>query len=321
MGHRANYVLKYDSHCELYYAHWGAQVIDRDLFWGPERAERFIKMQTPATEVLSEVWCEGGAGLDFEQQKLVIFGGLGLWEPFKRAAWLSLVRESWHPWQVEWAHGGVLDLATLASLSADDVLEHDRVERFLTNCGSIPQTSPEHPWCGSILQVDGELYFFRYDEGLLCHGPAILETLEPSYLGPYVNDAPPLMGGIVDTRNKELVYWDQVDGFEYRDGIEQAWLGWQVRHQDLGFEYALKFLNAAGHSPPDWNLIVSELEEHLLTPPQSQALTMDTLGKALGVTPQGFLTPQAARDVRPTRDLSAERAKLEAILLRVKPVF
>jgi hypothetical protein len=63
MGQRANLVIVRPDGYELFYSHWCANTLPRDLFWGPEHAERFIRMQRPAghDEWLDTIWAEGGA--------------------------------------------------------------------------------------------------------------------------------------------------------------------------------------------------------------------------------------------------------------------
>jgi hypothetical protein len=53
MGQRANYVLVEESgRWSLFYSHWAANTIDRDLFWGPDHAIAFVRAQRPTTEWL-----------------------------------------------------------------------------------------------------------------------------------------------------------------------------------------------------------------------------------------------------------------------------
>ena len=51
MGHRAHYLIKDEKSYKLFYSHWGANVVDRDLFWGPDAAFDYISAQRPSEEV------------------------------------------------------------------------------------------------------------------------------------------------------------------------------------------------------------------------------------------------------------------------------
>src|SRR6187431_409034 len=45
VGQRANLVVVTAQGVELYYTHWGANVLDRELFWGPVHATAFARAQ------------------------------------------------------------------------------------------------------------------------------------------------------------------------------------------------------------------------------------------------------------------------------------
>jgi hypothetical protein len=56
---------------QLFYSHWCANTLPRDLFWGPNHAAAFIRIQRAVDEDtgwLDEVWAEGGALLDFDRK-------------------------------------------------------------------------------------------------------------------------------------------------------------------------------------------------------------------------------------------------------------
>ena len=55
MGHRANYVVVAGGKRELWYSHWTANSLTRDLFWGPQHALPFIRRQQPTEEWLDDL--------------------------------------------------------------------------------------------------------------------------------------------------------------------------------------------------------------------------------------------------------------------------
>ena len=67
MGHRANLIVVQYGKYELFYSHWAANTLTHDLFWSPEFATAFIRMQRKVDESywLDEVWAEGGAVADW----------------------------------------------------------------------------------------------------------------------------------------------------------------------------------------------------------------------------------------------------------------
>ena len=77
MGQRANLVLVEDGKYQLFYSHWCANTLPRDLFWGPEHAVAFIRLQRAVDESgwLDDVWAEGGALLDLDRKRCLLYGG------------------------------------------------------------------------------------------------------------------------------------------------------------------------------------------------------------------------------------------------------
>lgn len=45
MGQRPNLILVEGREYRLFYSHWCANTLPRDLFWGPEHAAAFIRIQ------------------------------------------------------------------------------------------------------------------------------------------------------------------------------------------------------------------------------------------------------------------------------------
>ena len=45
MGQRANLILVEGRKYQLFYSHWCANTLPRDLFWGPGHAAAFIRIQ------------------------------------------------------------------------------------------------------------------------------------------------------------------------------------------------------------------------------------------------------------------------------------
>lgn len=69
MGQRANLILVEAGKYQLFYSHWCANTLPRDLFWGPDHAQAFIRIQRPVGDSgwLDDVWAEGGAILDIDR--------------------------------------------------------------------------------------------------------------------------------------------------------------------------------------------------------------------------------------------------------------
>ena len=75
MGSRASYVIIKEGSKKYFYHHWGAQSIPEDLFWGSGPSVHFVQSLPETDGLLDNVWCEGAAVLDCDNQKLLLFGG------------------------------------------------------------------------------------------------------------------------------------------------------------------------------------------------------------------------------------------------------
>jgi hypothetical protein len=142
---------------ELYYTHWGANVLDRELFWGPVHATAFARAQrseAEGAEWLDDVWSEGGAVIDHTQRLLLWYGGEDiLYDVPRRRVLFELMRTCWQGWQVHWAAQGIVDLAQHVGISKQRVLTVQKSER------TAPPTPPTFPcperkdWIDAVITV------------------------------------------------------------------------------------------------------------------------------------------------------------------------
>ena len=100
------YAIREGGEVELFDSHWGALSVPQDVFWGPARAEVFIRGHERREEWLDDVWGEGGVGLDKDRRRCVWYGGEGLDGPLL-ALFLRLMRALWgrDGWTVEHVAG------------------------------------------------------------------------------------------------------------------------------------------------------------------------------------------------------------------------
>ncbi len=126
MGQRANLIVVGEADYELYYSHWRANMLNRDLFWGPKHALAFIRPQrsrADGADWLDDVWAEGGALMDPGRCLLLWWGGEDvLHEVPLRRLQLELMANPWQGWDVRWAHEGIADLADHVGVPRAQVL-------------------------------------------------------------------------------------------------------------------------------------------------------------------------------------------------------
>jgi hypothetical protein len=124
MGQRANRLLVSNSTYRLFYCHWCANTLDRDLFWGPEHAVAFTLQQQAVGEGgwLDDKWAEGGAVIDTDRRFPLFYGGEDiLYHLPLRWVYLDLLRRVWKGWEIRWAHNGIFDIAAYVCVPLEKV--------------------------------------------------------------------------------------------------------------------------------------------------------------------------------------------------------
>jgi hypothetical protein len=106
MGQRANLIIAGPEGYDLYYSHWRANTLPTDLFWGPEYAQAFVRIQRPVDQDgwLDTIWSEGGAVIDTARRTLLLYGGEDiLYDVPLRRMYLELLQTVWANWTIRWA--------------------------------------------------------------------------------------------------------------------------------------------------------------------------------------------------------------------------
>ncbi|OKP92742.1 hypothetical protein [Paenibacillus sp. P32E] len=250
MGQRANLVIVRNRTYELYYSHWCANTLPRDLFWGPEYATPFIEMQTKVDESgwLNDIWAEGGAVLDVDMKKLLIYGGEDIrFDIPLRNLYLQLLGKTWAGWEVEWASGGIADIASYVGYPKEKVLtDHE------DDLKGISLTPPEYrDWVETIASVSfsaNEMLMFPLGGGIdeyLFHGPEMVQKINRAYgypkltLSEWKKDFP--LGGFhLDIAQKRLEFWhaDVISGLSRQ--LQCIWPGWDVIENYSDYESQLR---------------------------------------------------------------------------------
>lgn len=323
MGHRANYICRTVWGLELYYSHWGANVIHADLFWGPESALEFCRSQRATGEWLDDVWCEGGACLDLEAKHLVFFGGENIkYDPFLRAGLLAFLEHTWKDWTVAWAHRGILDLAVAAGVDEGLVIARSSTRSHCDDRDRVPRlVSKDKPWSETILEIDGRLYSLENPlEAVLRAGPDFLRHLQHQEEPP-VLDGIPVGGLLVDTAEKQVGYWHMSPFEEPELGFEPAWPGWKLYHRHaLAIEQSARALRQADLPVPAWSDVVESLRSTICYSVPSRALSVEGLRALHGEDAEIELNPLATEDLRPQVDVEQAGRAFDTLAARVKAI-
>lgn len=265
MGHRAFFVVKHNENRLIYSNKWGGQSVERDLLYGPDYSLAYLKHQKETDGWMNEVWCEGGAVVDCDRNLLTLFGGEDtFFDPYLREASLGLLRRSWQPWRVHWAHRRVRDLAAAAEVDESVVLVAAQKRKL----GPPSCALENQKWCGSLLEIDGEKYTLAEpQESWLCLGEELFSALPASPKPATLPCGFPSSGVKITTHTKNLQYWNLRGGTRLEDRVGAAWPGYTVeRCESLSISQTDDFLQAAGRRPPT----LREKTTHLLAEIRAQ---------------------------------------------------
>jgi hypothetical protein len=251
MGSRINYVLVEPGGHRIFYSHWGALSVERDVFWGPAATLRFIDSQEPAEGLLDDVWAEGGVLLDTTRRELVLWGGEELHAdvPLRRL-YMHLLARMWPDWQLRWAHEGILDLSRRIGVPDTEVLERDPDSDLGVGGPAAPSLVRT---IATVIRPEGHLTVHALGSTppqTLLGGPAMLETIDArpttrplERLDVVWEEDSWLDGGVhLDLTARTLAFWCVRD-VSHLAVIRARWPGWTIDFLGDRFE---DHLTAAG---------------------------------------------------------------------------
>ncbi|NGP59181.1 hypothetical protein FLT15_12690 [Paenibacillus thiaminolyticus] len=184
MGQRANLIVVRNGSYQMYYTHWCANTLPRDLFWGPEEALAFIESQQLTEEWLDDRWAEGGVIIDLDQNVLLWYGGEDIMYdvPLRRQLF-ALMQPFWSGWELRWAKAGIVGMANYLNYP----LEHVRSVEYAADLPAIIEPDSKGGFIriiASIVFPDGELRIFplsgTFDEYALAGPSSLIQALHPA---------------------------------------------------------------------------------------------------------------------------------------------
>jgi hypothetical protein len=229
MGHRCNLVAKRGGGVEVYYSHWGALGLLADLLKGPSSIADWLKDCTRDEQLIDNVFSEGIALADFDDQLLLLRGGVMIQHILPlRLAYLEMLRAGWPGWRVEWADRGVLDVAQhvgLPTIGLDLkplVCPSDAKLRKPGHVGSFS-------WVTVVGDVTEDFAFGLQPGELMLVGPRLLDYCKERVAGQLpVEDN--LGGGLLlKPAARSLGWWSGGDLRPAAADVAAAWPGWQIR--------------------------------------------------------------------------------------------
>ncbi len=303
-----------------------------DLFWGPAHALAFIRMQRPVDDSgwLDDVWVEGGALLDLDQKKFLLFGGedVAYNVPLRRV-YMEMLAQVWTGWTVRWAHEGIADLADYVKYPREKVLNPRSLD-----ARDLTLTPPEErDWTDLVASVrleDGTLRLYPLAGDMpsyLSSGPQLAENLSRApglpllRLDEWTQNLPG--GGFhIDIAGRRLDFWMAEDAPGFVQRVAGAWPGWETHwHQDR-YERQLERTEGSLRFPiRDRQALLDSCRAMLLWEPAGSPV--DTLQMLANREHQQGnevqIHPWALCDDRPVLSREERIAILEATLSRSRP--
>ena len=324
MGQRANLVIVQYGKYELFYTHWAANTLTRDLFWSPEFATAFIQMQRKVNESgwLDDVWAEGGAVVDWDNKVFLLFGGEDiLWDVPLRRIYLKLLSFVWKGWRIRWAYEGIADIAEYVNYPRSKVLSKSDSEASNYQYDFAPPK--EKSWTdvvGSVVYQDKFIGLFPLEsdiEYLLYSGLQLVSTaenqrqfaLEELILDRWIKEFP--QGGFhLDLSSQTLEFWIASETIDIISQIEQYWSGWKIIFHRDRFEFQEEKTKGKLCFPKVEDLVlIKNLEDILLrgegNSPVDRLLEISEKDRQVGKKVE--INPWALRDDR--LELNIDRKK------------
>ena len=286
MGSRAHYVVVTADGWELYYSHWGATTILRDLVWSPEIALAFIRSQAACSrdDWMDDVWCEAAALVDVHRRKLLVFGGER--ELAERRLWLGLMERTWANWGIRWADEGLGEVVDYLGVDRATVRGRRVPERVELGWDVLDGVD----WSIAVvsLHTGGVLRVHQspnsIDE-LLMVGPRLLELASDPHPAITLSSMP-TGGAHIDLDRRSLLWWSEACVMDMPEAVARAWSDFAVTF--TGHQYELQLAVVAGLvtvAAPGREETRSTLVEHLLSANETDSAALKAhLREELGPT-------------------------------------
>src|SRR5262245_59500571 len=164
MGQRANLVLVDGTGYHLYYCHWCANSIPRDVFWGAQFTIPFILQQRLVSKEdgwLDDVWSEGGVVVDTVKKVLLLYGGEDIQYDLRlRRVYLELLHETWAGWEIRWAHEGIFDMADYVGVPRSIVTSKPMEPDDRVTSLDVTENQDWISTIGTVILEDGKLRLY-----------------------------------------------------------------------------------------------------------------------------------------------------------------
>ena len=245
MGHRSNFVIVKDKQINIYYSHWGAISIPKDIFYGPQITIDYIQSLQPVAALLDDLWCEGAVLVDIDEKQLIFWGGDGYEYPSIRKYFISLLQLNWEGWGIRWAEQGIIDIAQYLQIDVSQVQTDIDYYHWTNYRGWLESTNPNHIETVLTIKYHPELTldykFDNYLTELLSTGSMLFEVLQSYSTTVLPAEEKVCSGAFLDLFEKKIwVWWGRPTDKRVVNKILQYWNGWVVKRHTEGLPFQVE---------------------------------------------------------------------------------
>lgn len=262
MGSRANYIVKSKNQFEIYYTHWRASDIAKDLYLGYKKFKSFIQQFDKVDTLLDYPWIEGCVLIDEDEKRVTFWGNFVLEEYSVTKEYLRILRERWGGWEVECARKEMYDIEKI--LSVDYMANQETFfEEYDFDLNKLAKAIEEKYEYSDFLLIkeneDVKVISLGAvsSERVLQQGKETIPILKSLSREELFNESEfDLWGGVaVDLDNKIVYYNECSPGFF--DLVKYKWEGWKIKLESYKY---LEVVEKLGGNLDELELSAEEVE-------------------------------------------------------------
>lgn len=259
MGSRANYIIKSEHGVRIYYSHWRASYIAKDLYLGYEKLKYFIEQFDEDDEIINYPWIEGCILIDEQTKNVIFWEDTYLIELTLRREYLKRISEIWCGWRIQYAYKHMYDIEKYLNIDyiskqeidperADlDLLKNDKVDGYHESVIMIKEYRETGVWYTGCIS----------GEEILLLGEEIINIIKAKPRDTLLKESEiHFWGGIaIDLDCKHIYYSDTTPRMV--DEISKIWNDWNIVTGNFGHLGLLEYLGV-GTAP--YQLSKEEIE-------------------------------------------------------------
>lgn len=263
MGQRGNYIIQDQGRVRIFYTHWRASLIAKDLMLGSTEFINFVERFEERDSLIHYPWIEGFVFINKDKRKVIFSEDAQLYYSSVLEEYLIQINQIWKGWEVSVAKNGLYFLAD--NIEPKYISSHTKDFDHIS-FNSLENANSEYLNLVSIVKnLDGHVtvnYFNAELEGFLLLGPDLLGFLKNKEDSSIANELEVDYQSQVffDERNNKIIIGEGIPLL--KESLEEIWKGWKIEIMELGY---LHMLSEAGIDTSQLKLrperVISEINE------------------------------------------------------------